>query len=436
MVWFFKKNKDKNKTEDKKEENLQSEVLPEALPEVAQSEVLPEEAQLEDSQLQDIQPEEIQQDDSHIEEAREELEEQENLQYKVDEIFAEPIPEPAPEVVEEVVVETPVPEEKPLFVEKVAKVEEPAPEVKSSWLSRLTQGLSKSSSKITEGISSVLTKRKLDDDLLQELEEILIMADLGPKTAADLVQKLSKDRFGKDITDEEVKKFLAEGIEEILEPVAIPFIIDSDKKPFVLLMTGVNGAGKTTTIGKLAKKLKEQGKTVLMAAGDTFRAAAVEQLTVWGERSGISVYSKPLGSDAAALAYEAYAKAKEEGYDVLIIDTAGRLQNKTNLMEELQKIVRVLKKHDEDAPHSCLIVLDATTGQNAHSQVEVFKETVNINGIIVTKLDGSAKGGVIVSLANIFKLPVHAIGVGEQIDDLRAFSAKDFALSLMGLNKK
>lgn len=429
MVWFFKRNKDKNKPEDKHEDDKQDSLPSEELNQKELHQAAVEEELID--AIDDI-PENVKGEDplKAIEEGAETYLEEHFVEEALEEIADIPLPTPEPEEVK------PHIEEKPLIVEKaVAVVEEPKEEVKSSWLSRLKEGLSKSSSKITEGISSVLTKRRLDDDLLEELEEILIMADLGPKTASDLIQKLSKDRFGKDITDDEVKKFLAEGIEEILEPVAIPFTIDSSKKPFVVLMTGVNGAGKTTTIGKIAKKLKEQGKTVMMAAGDTFRAAAVEQLTIWGERSGIPVYSKPLGADSAALAYEAYDKAKEGGYDVLIIDTAGRLQNKKNLMEELEKIVRVLKKQDVDAPHSSLIVLDATTGQNAHSQIEAFKETVDINGIIVTKLDGSAKGGVIVSLANIFKLPVHAVGVGEQIDDLRAFSAKDFALSLMGLNR-
>lgn len=314
------------------------------------------------------------------------------------------------------------------------KAPEEEEEVKEGWFARLTKGLSKSSSKISDSISAVFTKSKLDDDLIEELEDVLITSDLGPVTAAKLVEEISKDRYGKDVTDEEIKKLLSDEVEKILSPVEKRLSIFESKKPFVVLMSGVNGAGKTTTIGKIGHLLKSQGKSVMMAAGDTFRAAAIEQLTVWGERSGIEVFSKAIGADAAALAYEAYESAIEKGVDVLIIDTAGRLQNKKNLMEELTKIVRVLKKKDEDAPHSRLIVLDATTGQNAHSQIEAFSEAIDLTGMIMTKLDGSAKGGVLVSLADKYKLPIHAIGIGESIEDLRPFEAKAFARSLMGLS--
>jgi len=307
---------------------------------------------------------------------------------------------------------------------------------KTGWFGRLKKGLSKSSNKISESITSVLTKRKLDDELLEELEEALIVADLGPATASKLTSELARQRFGKDITDEEVKVFLSDGIEGILKPVAKPLEIGTLSTPYVILFSGVNGAGKTTTIGKLSKQLQQQGKKVMLAAGDTFRAAAVEQLQVWGERTGVPVISKEIGADAGALAFEAMERAKAEKVDVLLIDTAGRLQNKSNLMAELEKIVRVIKKHDETAPHNTLLVLDATTGQNAHSQVELFGKAVDISGLVVTKLDGTAKGGVIVSLAEKFGLPVHAIGIGEGVDDLRPFMARDYARSLMGFDEQ
>lgn len=303
------------------------------------------------------------------------------------------------------------------------------------WFSRLTQGLSKSSSKIGSGISDIFTKKKLDADTKQDLEDLLIMADLGPATATRIVDEFAADRFDKDIEPEEVKEALAAAIEKILIPVATPLtLFDVDSGPFTILVCGVNGVGKTTTIGKLAKNFKEQyGKSVMLAAGDTFRAAAVEQLTIWGQRTKTPVYAKDIGADAASVAYEAYEKAKADGVDVLMIDTAGRLQNKKNLMEELAKIVRVLKKQDENLPHAVLLVLDATTGQNAHSQVQTFKELVDVTGLIVTKLDGSAKGGVVVSLAEAFGLPIHAVGVGESAEDLHPFKADDFAKALIGL---
>ncbi len=306
-------------------------------------------------------------------------------------------------------------------------------EEKRSWLSRLRGGLSKSTQRVTESITSIFTKKKLDQATLGELEDALIQADLGVAVAARLVQKLGKERFGKEVTDEDVRAAFAEDIAEILQPVARPLAIDPARKPHVVLVVGVNGSGKTTTIAKLAHLLKGEGRKVMLAAGDTFRAAAVEQLKVWGERAGVPVVARETGADAAGLAFEALQRATAEGCDVLLIDTAGRLHNKTNLMEELAKMVRVIRKLDEAAPHSCLLVLDATTGQNAHAQVETFLSLSPVDALVVTKLDGSAKGGVLVALAEKFKLPVVAIGIGEGIDDLRPFEARSFARGLMGL---
>ncbi len=308
-----------------------------------------------------------------------------------------------------------------------------AEDKKGGWFSRLTAGLRKSSSKIAGGIGDLITKRKLDDAALEELEELLITADLGAATAAKLTTNLAKSRFGKDVTSEEVRSAFAEDIAGILEPVAQPLTLSSETSPFVILVVGVNGAGKTTTIGKMAHQFKASGKAVTLAAGDTFRAAAVEQLKVWGERCGVPVIARETGADAAGLAFDALTEARERSDDILIIDTAGRLQNKDNLMAELEKIVRVIRKQDDTAPHAVLLVLDATVGQNAHSQVEAFRETAGVTGLVMTKLDGTAKGGVVVALADRFGLPVHYIGVGEGIDDLRPFKAEDFARSLMGL---
>jgi fused signal recognition particle receptor len=312
-------------------------------------------------------------------------------------------------------------------VEKEGEVE------KKGWLSRLREGLSKSTKRVTESITGLFTKKKLDQDTLNDLEDALIQADLGVSVAARLVEKLGKERFGKEVTDEEVRAAFADDIAEILAPVAIQLAIDGARKPHVVLVIGVNGSGKTTTIAKMAHLFKGEGKKVMLAAGDTFRAAAVEQLKVWGDRAGVPVVSRQTGADAAGLAYEALEKARAEGCDVLLIDTAGRLHNKANLMEELAKIVRVIRKLDPSAPHSSLLVLDATVGQNAHAQVETFKSLSPVDALVVTKLDGSAKGGVLVALAEKFKLPVVAIGVGEGIDDLRPFEARAFARSLMGL---
>ncbi len=328
------------------------------------------------------------------------------------------------------------PEPEPVPVEAVAEkepeVEKPETE-KKGWLSRLREGLSKSTRKVAESITSLFTKKKLDQQTLDDLEDVLIQADLGVTVAGRLVAKLSKERFGKEVTDEEVRAAFAEDIAEILQPVAVPLTIDASRKPHVVLVVGVNGSGKTTTIAKLAGLYKGEGRSVMLAAGDTFRAAAVEQLKVWGDRAGVPVVSKQTGADAAGLAYEALEQARAAKTDVLLIDTAGRLHNKTNLMEELAKIVRVIRKLDPEAPHSCLLVLDATTGQNAHAQVETFKTMSPVDALVVTKLDGSAKGGVLVALAEKFKLPVVAIGVGEGIDDLQPFEARAFARGLMGL---
>jgi fused signal recognition particle receptor len=328
----------------------------------------------------------------------------------------------------------PEPEPEP---EPVVALAEPAPEpeqpVKKGWLSRLRDGLTKSTTKLTDGISGIFTKRKLDDEALEELEELLITADLGPVTAAKVTAELARTRFGKEVSPDEVRRALAASIAQILKPVAEPLVIDSDAKPHVILVVGVNGAGKTTTIGKMAKQFRNEGKSVIIAAGDTFRAAAVQQLQVWGERSGCPVVAKETGADAAGLAFDALERARREKADILLIDTAGRLQNKSNLMAELQKIIRVIKKIDPETPQSVLLVLDATTGQNAHSQVEVFGEMVNVTGLIVTKLDGSARGGVLVALAEKYGLPVHLIGVGESLEDMRPFEAESFARSLMGL---
>ncbi len=301
------------------------------------------------------------------------------------------------------------------------------------WLARLKAGLSRSSSKLGDGISGIFTKRKLDDAALEELEELLISADLGVATAAKLAANLARERFDKDVSPEEVRGALAADVAEILAPVARPLSVDPAHRPHVILVVGVNGSGKTTTIGKIAKSQSGQGRKVMLAAGDTFRAAAIDQLRIWGERTGCPVIAKAPGADAAGLAYEALERARAEAVDLLLIDTAGRLHNKADLMAELEKICRVLKKLDPEAPHDCLLVLDATTGQNAHAQVETFKELVQVTGLIVTKLDGSARGGVLVALAERFGLPVHAIGVGERVDDLRPFAARDFARSLMGL---
>jgi fused signal recognition particle receptor len=300
------------------------------------------------------------------------------------------------------------------------------------FLSRLKQGLARSTAKLTESIGAVFVRRKLDDAALSDLEDLLVAADLGTAVAARIVGEFRRTRFGSEVTDDEIKQALAGEIAKILAPVAQPFVVNRALKPHVVLMVGVNGTGKTTTIGKMAQQYREQGLRTVMVAGDTFRAAAVEQLQVWGQRTGAPVISGPANTDPAGLAFDALTKARADGADVLLIDTAGRLHNKTALMEELRKIIRVLKKQDETAPHSILLVLDATTGQNAIQQVDVFKEMVNISGLIVTKLDGSARGGIVVALAEEFGLPVHFVGVGEQAGDLRPFDPGEYARGLVG----
>ncbi len=306
---------------------------------------------------------------------------------------------------------------------------------KAGLLARLREGLSRTSTKLTEGVSGIFTKRKLDDQTMEELEDLLISADLGVPAATKITAALAKDRFDKEITGEEVRQVLADEVSFILERHEKPLMINPDHKPHVILMTGVNGAGKTTTIGKLAQRLKSRGSSVMFAAGDTFRAAAVEQLSVWGERVGAQVIKGEIGADAAGLAFEALTQAKAEGVDVLMIDTAGRLQNKKELMDELAKVVRVIKKIDPTAPHDSLLVLDATVGQNALSQADAFKDAAGITGLVMTKLDGTARGGVLVALAEKFGIPIHMIGVGEQVEDLQVFSAYDFARALAGMEE-
>ncbi|MEO0980329.1 MAG: signal recognition particle-docking protein FtsY [Pseudomonadota bacterium] len=311
---------------------------------------------------------------------------------------------------------------------------EPAPdEPKQSWFQRLKKGLSRSSASLTEGITSIFTKRKLDASMLEELEDILIQADLGVDTAMAITERLSDGRYNKEISPEEVREILAEEVEKVLEPVALPLNLETGKKPHVVLMVGVNGTGKTTTIGKLSRKLRSEGKAVMLAAGDTFRAAAVEQLKIWGERTGAEVIARDTGADAAGLAFDAMKEAQEKQVDVLLIDTAGRLQNKAELMDELEKVIRVIKKHDPEAPHTVLLTLDATTGQNALNQVEIFGKVSGVTGLVMTKLDGTARGGILVAIAAKHGLPVHFIGVGEGVEDLEPFSAKDFASAIAGL---
>jgi len=313
---------------------------------------------------------------------------------------------------------------------------DPEPETdtlaEGGFLKRITRGLSKSTSRMSEQVSAVFTKRKLDDEALQDLEDILITSDFGVGPAAKVAALLAKDKFDKQVTDMEIKIALADVISEILTPLEKPIVLTSTK-PQIMLFVGVNGSGKTTTLGKLAKRYHDQGKTVMIAAGDTFRAAAVEQLTVWSERAGAKIVAGKLGSDAAGLVYDAIEQAKNEDIDILMIDTAGRLQNRTELMDELAKVVRVIKKQDPSAPHHSILVLDATVGQNALMQTEAFAETAGVTGLVMTKLDGTAKGGVLVALSDKYKLPIHAIGIGERIEDLENFSAPVFAAALSGV---
>lgn len=359
----------------------------------------------------------------------------------------EPRPEPAPEpppappaafeapaAFEPELVE-PLP---PGFLDDLTEPEAPAPaaeEARTGWFGRLRTGLSRSTARLTEGLTGLFVKRRLDEEALEELEEALITADLGVSASQRIVESFRSTRFGKEVTDEEVKEALAEEVAAILAPVARPLELDAGLRPHVVLVVGVNGTGKTTTIAKLGQQWREAGKSVTFVAGDTFRAAAVEQLQIWGSRTGCDVVAPAKqGADAAGLAFDALTEARQKGTQVLLVDTAGRLHNKTALMEELRKVVRVMQRVDPTAPHSVLLVLDATTGQNATQQCKVFSEMVNVTGLVVTKLDGSAKGGVVVALAQEFGLPVHAVGVGEKAADLRPFSARDFSRSLLGLN--
>ncbi len=309
------------------------------------------------------------------------------------------------------------------------------PPAKVSWWQKLKSGLSRTASTVSGGITGLFTKRKLDAETLEELEDLLIQADLGIDVAARISSAVGKGRYDKEIEPEEVKAILAEEVAKVLAPVAMPLVLDPAIKPYVLLMVGVNGSGKTTTIGKLAFKFKAEGKSVMLAAGDTFRAAAIEQLKVWGERTGAPVIARDQGSDAAGLAFDAVKAARDQNVDVLLVDTAGRLQNRTELMAELEKVVRVIKKLDETAPHGVLLVLDATVGQNALSQVEIFGKTAGVTGLVMTKLDGTARGGILVAIAEKFKLPIHFIGVGEGVDDLEPFAAQDFARAIAGLER-
>ncbi len=294
---------------------------------------------------------------------------------------------------------------------------------RSGWLGRLAAGLKRTSSRLSEGIAGIFVKRRLDHETLAELEDLLISADLGPATAARLVEDLGRGRLDKEVGEREIREILAGSIAKMLEPVAKPLVLDPAHKPFVVLVVGVNGSGKTTTIGKMAQFHREAGRRVVLAAGDTFRAAAIEQLKIWGERAGAKVVAREPGSDAAGLAYDALAEATAERADLLLVDTAGRLHNKADLMAELAKLIRVLKKLDPSAPHECLLVLDATIVQNAHQQVETFRSLVQVSGLALTKLDGTARGGVLVALADRFGLPVRLIGVGERAEDLRPFEA-------------
>jgi fused signal recognition particle receptor len=305
---------------------------------------------------------------------------------------------------------------------------------KQSWWRRLSSGLKRTSSSLGTAVADLVIKRKLDRAMLDDIEDVLLRADLGTEVAARISAAVGHGRYDKSISADEVKAVVATEVEKVLAPVAKPLTIDETKKPFVILVVGVNGSGKTTTIGKLAAKLSAEGRKVMLAAGDTFRAAVIEQLKVWGERTNSPVIAGAQGSDSASLAFNALSAARDEKRDVLLIDTAGRLQNKAELMNELEKVVRVIRKVDDTAPHVVLLVLDATVGQNALSQVDAFHRTAGVTGLVMTKLDGTARGGILVALAEKYKLPVHFIGVGEGVDDLAPFTARDFAQAVAGID--
>jgi fused signal recognition particle receptor len=307
-------------------------------------------------------------------------------------------------------------------------------QAKQSWWRRLSSGLKRTSSSIGTAVADLVTKRKLDRAMVEDIEDVLVRADLGTEVAARVAAAVGEGRYDKAISADEVKTVVASEVEAVLSPVARPLVIDANQKPFVILVIGVNGSGKTTTIGKLASRLRVEGRKVMLAAGDTFRAAAIEQLKIWGERTGAPVIARAQGSDAAGLAFDALTAAKTQTMDVLLVDTAGRLQNKTELMGELEKVIRVMRKVDALAPHAVLLVLDATVGQNALSQVEIFQRTAGVTGLVMTKLDGTARGGILVALAEKFGLPVHFIGVGEGVDDLAPFTARDFSRAIAGLD--
>jgi fused signal recognition particle receptor len=308
----------------------------------------------------------------------------------------------------------------------------PQDKPKQSWWQRLSAGLKRTSGSIGGALTDLVSKRKLDRAMLEDIEDVLLRADLGTEVAARIAAKVGEGRYDKDVSAQDVQSIVAAEVEKVLGPVAKPLVIDESQKPFVILVVGVNGSGKTTTIGKLAAKFTAESRRVMLAAGDTFRAAAIEQLKVWGERTNVPVVARTHGSDSASLAFDAASEAKADNRDVLLIDTAGRLQNKAELMVELEKVARVIKKVDASAPHAVLLVLDATVGQNALSQVEAFRKTAGVTGLVMTKLDGTARGGILVAISETYKLPVHFIGVGEGIDDLAPFTAYDFALAIAG----
>ena len=302
-----------------------------------------------------------------------------------------------------------------------------------SWLKKLKSGLGKTSARVTASLGAVLGRKGIDAASLEEVEDALISADLGTAAAVKLAERMRRHKFEGEVNASTLAAALSDGITDILAPIALPLVPDAAHRPHVVLLVGVNGSGKTTTAGKLAQQWVQAGKKVTLAAGDTFRAAAIDQLKIWGDRTGTTVVAGTQGGDAAALAYQALEQARADGTDILIIDTAGRLQNRSELMDELSKIVRVIRKLDDTAPHDSVIVLDGTVGQNAISQVSAFREVADVSGLIVTKLDGSAKGGVVIALAEAFGLPVHAVGVGEGADDLQPFEARDFANALAGV---